>query len=110
MKNNVSDYFNNFVMKVIKNKEHLEVFLKASSMDEDMKAALIDMWEDNHKEEEVSKNVKVLEGSVVTEEPTPDSEKAPIQKKARNKRNKAGEQLTELSGIAVLADDTKTQE
>jgi hypothetical protein len=109
MKNNVSDYFNNFVMKVIKNKEHLEVFLKASSMDEDMKAALIDMWEDNHKEE-VSKNVKVLEGSVVTEEPTPDSEKAPIQKKARNKIKKSREKLAALSEIAVLADDTKTQE
>ena len=95
MKNNVSDYFNNFVMKVIKNKEHLEVFLKASSMDDDMKAALLDMWEDNHKEE-VSKNVKVLEGSVVTEDSSeteapsagsPASDFAPLKTKRKRSTN-----------------------
>jgi hypothetical protein len=89
MKNNVSDYFNNFVMKVIKNKEHLEVFLKASSMDDDMKAALLDMWEDNHKEEEVSKNVKVLEGSVVTEDSseTEAPDFAPLRAKRKRSTN-----------------------
>jgi hypothetical protein len=88
MKNNVSDYFNNFVMKVIKNKEHLEVFLKASSMDDDMKAALLDMWEDNHKEE-VSKNVKVLEGSVVTEDSseTEAPDFAPLRAKRKRSTN-----------------------
>ena len=87
MKNNVSDYFNNFVMKVIKSKEHLEVFLKASSMDEDMKAALIDMWEDNHKEE-VSKNVKVLEGSVVTEDSSEtEAPFAPLKTKRKRSTN-----------------------
>ena len=88
MKNNVSDYFNNFVMKVIKNKEHLEVFLKASSMDDDMKVALLDMWEDNHKEE-VSKNVKVLEGSVVTEDSseTEAPDFAPLRAKRKRSTN-----------------------
>lgn len=87
MKNNVSDYFNNFVMKVIKNKEHLEVFLKASSMDDDMKAALLDMWEDNHKEE-VSKNVKVLEGSVVTEDSSEtEASSAPLKTKRKRSTN-----------------------